>query len=199
MRRLLLAAVVAVLAGCSGQQSGPAAPTSKGDEYAALRAQAKLAPCPTAGRTATDATAGLPDLTLPCLGGGPDVRLAALAGTPTVVNVWAVWCGPCREELLSFQRLAERAGTRLRVLGVDSEEGSMRAPLSFVADRGVHFPSLYDQNGALRRHYATNGLPLTLFVRADGTVVADDIHRGPIGYDDLTAKIHQHLGVVVDG
>ena len=41
---------------------------------------------------------GLPDVTLPCLGGGRDVRLAGLRGRPMMINIWAQWCEPCRAE-----------------------------------------------------------------------------------------------------
>ena len=77
---------------------------------------------------------GLPNVTLPCLGGGPDVNLATLRG-PMVVNLWAVWCTPCRKELPILQKFQEKHGDRVPMLGIDyndtqPEQALRHPPLS---------------------------------------------------------------------
>jgi thiol-disulfide isomerase/thioredoxin len=103
---VLSAVLAAALAGCTAEAQPPAAPASPFADCAELT--------PTAGSTGK-----LPDLTLPCFTGGRPVGLADLRG-PAVINLWASWCGPCRTELPAMQRLADQAGDRLRVVGVDT-------------------------------------------------------------------------------
>jgi cytochrome c biogenesis protein CcmG/thiol:disulfide interchange protein DsbE len=195
MTRRPLAVLVAVaalaLAGCTAAPTDTPPPRvpSQSADLTAARAKAALAPCPAAGTKAD-----LPELTLPCLGGGPGVPLARLGGVPTVLNAWASWCGPCREELPTFERLAGAAGSRLRVLGVDTEDADGSA-LDFAAARGVHFASVVDTAGTLRTGRRIAGLPFTLFVRADGSVAS--VHIGPLEYDDLVAEVGKQLGVSV--
>ncbi|HSV67085.1 MAG TPA: TlpA disulfide reductase family protein [Mycobacteriales bacterium] len=207
-RRVLGCALVlaaALSAGCTAGQAGQAREDGAGPaaELAAARATAKLPGCPvpvaTAG-TASDQPGGpdrLPELTLPCLAGGPDIALHRLAGVPMVLNAWASWCVPCRAELPVFQRLADRTSGRLQVLGVDSEEPSMLAALDFAAARGVRFASVYDEPGRLRSVRAIPGLPFTLFVTAAGRVAS--VHIGPITDRALADGVRRHLGVRVDG
>ena len=67
-------------------------------ELAAQKKAAGIEDCPRSDPDVPAVTSGLPDLVLACLGGGREVRLAGLRGQPMMINVWAQWCGPCREE-----------------------------------------------------------------------------------------------------
>lgn len=202
----------ALLAGCSAapavsgaepkvssyaDPAGPprAAPPAPAGPERALVAAAGLDPCPRLPPREGPPAGGLPDVTLPCLGTGPAVRLAALAGRPTVLSVWAQWCAPCRDEAPVFQRLHQRAGTRVRVLGVDYAD-SPAAALRFAAELGLSYPSVTDQDGVLKAPLRLVGLPRTLFVDATGRVrhvlpapVRDDAH--------LAALVRDHLGVAL--
>ncbi len=198
-----------VLAGCgtasdagtrvtsSGSGSDGAAPASPGSGALAppeLVAAAQLADCPASGTGVAARDDGLPDLTLPCLGDGPPVRLAGLRGTPTVVNVWASWCGPCREELSLLGDLAG-AGSSVRVLGVDVQDDPASA-LSLLQDAGVHYPSVRDDDRATQLPMQWSGLPMTVFLDADGK--ATYVQRGPItSADQLLSLVSEHLGVTV--
>jgi cytochrome c biogenesis protein CcmG, thiol:disulfide interchange protein DsbE len=163
-RVALLLAGLALLAGC-GSASSPAA---KAEDLSPLRASARLGPCPRA------VSAELPALRLPCLSGGPDVDVAAGGpGVPTVVNMWATWCGPCVRETPLLVDLAARAGDRVALLGVATET-EPRLALLFNRDLSVHYPSVVDADGALFRRYA-GGLPVTLFVDASGRVVGRQV------------------------
>jgi cytochrome c biogenesis protein CcmG, thiol:disulfide interchange protein DsbE len=150
-----------------------------------------LEPCP-ASSTAPAVAGGLPDVTLPCLGSGPDVRLSGLSGEPTIVNVWASWCLPCRQELPLLAAAA--ASTRVRVIGVDATDDPASA-LTLLQASGVHYPSVRDDTGSTRASLQwASGLPVSLLVDASGRVV--HVQHGPIASaGDLAALLHDHLGV----
>jgi len=208
-RRRMFAAVVLlvtpVLAGCvSDGGSGPPAglpalgsPGAVDVGTAALRAQRKaagIAACPptdrASGVSAEPSARRLPDVTLPCLGGGPAVDLASLRG-PLVVNFWAQWCVKCRDELPYFARL-HRAG--VDVLGVDFQDTQPGAALTLAERAGVRFPSVADPTGQLRAPLRVIALPTTVFVAADGTV-AMQATREFTSYDELVTTVRDVLGV----
>src|SRR5687767_2173764 len=76
-------------------------------DLAAQKKAAGIEDCPTSDDAVPVADSGLPDVTLGCLGGGREVRLAGLRGQPMMINVWAQWCGPCREEAPYISEVAE--------------------------------------------------------------------------------------------
>jgi thiol-disulfide isomerase/thioredoxin len=154
--------------------------------------------CPTLGMRSTAATA-LPDLELPCLGsaGGaaPQLPLRRLTGTATVLNLWASWCRPCREELPALARLHRDAGGKVRVLGVASQDRT-GAALAYAADEQLPFGSLEDSDGRLGRALGRAGLPVTVLLAADGTVAG--VYQGPPLTDrTLHALVRDKLGVDV--
>jgi thiol-disulfide isomerase/thioredoxin len=136
----------------------------------------------------------LPDVALPCFTGGASVVLSKL-GRPAVINLWASWCGPCRAELPEFQRLADRAGANLLVLGVVTGD-TRGAASSLATDLGISFPALFDESGQLQRGVASMALPVTLFVDAGGELRHVD-KSGVLTLVDLTQLTGTHLGVVV--
>jgi thiol-disulfide isomerase/thioredoxin len=149
------------------------------------------------GRPTTAASA-LPDLSLSCLGaadGAAAVPLRRLTGRPMVINLWASWCGPCRAELPALARLSKDAGARLRVLGVASLDVPGNS-LSFAADNALPFPSLQDIDGDLGRDLRKRGLPVTVLVKADGSVA--DVYQGqPLTDATLRALVRDMLGIDV--
>lgn len=195
----LLAALFAVcagygvLAGCGGDAK-PATPDRA----------AWFQPCPAPAEpgTRSDAPAKartrspMPSEPLPCIEGGDPVDLAAPSGVPTVVTVWASWCAPCRQELPAFQRYAERAGTRLRVLGVVSGD-TRRAATALARELGVRFPTLYDESGRLMKRLGRTALPVTLFIDPDGRL-AHLYNSTPLTEPALSTLTRTHLGVVVE-
>jgi thiol-disulfide isomerase/thioredoxin len=178
----LTLAVLATLAGCTAEAKPPAGPQSPFAECAQLTA-------------ASGSAASLPDLTLPCFTGGRPVRLADLR-RPAVINLWASWCGPCRGELPAMQRLADRAGDRLRVVGVDTGDGR-DAAASFGTDTGVALPTLYDSDKALMNALGRTALPVTVFLDAAGrTYVYNQVALDDAG---LARLVREHTGVTVTG
>lgn len=173
----------------------------------AASASADLAPCPanfgqrpdSAGSGSSgdsgDSDTLLPALTLPCLSGGGEIDLAGAPGTPTVLNVWASWCGPCAAELPHLQKLHDRAGDKVQVLGVDILDSRDQA-LPFAAATGMTFPSLFDAKGELQQWSGIPGPPFTLLIDADGTIVHRKIGQ-VASYDELRGLVETHLGVEV--
>ena len=130
-----------------------------------------------------------PEFTLESLDGA-QVSLAALQGRPVVLNFWASWCEPCRDEAPVLQRAHEQlqedgAGTVLGATFEDSPEDSLR----FERETKVTFPSVRDVGQELAREYGTKNLPETFGLDREGRVVA--ISRGQISQeflDDALAK-----------
>ena len=73
----------------------------------------------------------------------PRVVLAALRGKPVLVNFWATWCTPCREEMPLLSAAHKRLGGKVAIVGVDVKDNRTEA-VRFLADRGVDYPSAYD-------------------------------------------------------
>jgi thiol-disulfide isomerase/thioredoxin len=160
-------------------------------------ADAPVLPCtgldrPVPGATPAGDGRTLPDLSLSCLGGGPPVTLRGLRG-PMVLNVWASWCGPCREELPFLVATHAALKDRVRFLGIDlrDDDGPAREWLSY---NGVGWPSLADAKGSIRGPLSVPGPPVTLFVNSAGQVVG--VHYGQFtSAAQVQAAIAEHLGV----
>ncbi len=103
-------------------------------------------------------------------GRGP-VSLAELAGKPVVVNFFAAWCVPCREELPLLEAAHRRLDGRVAFVGIDTRDSRSQAR-DLLAETGVTFPAGYDPKGVLVDRYGLGrGLPATLFLDADGVIV----------------------------
>jgi len=200
LRRLgaaLTAAVVplATVTGCSGGAAitAPDLESRIDVDTPALRAakqDAGVQQCPAPAARRSE----LPDLTLPCLGGGRPVALDRVAG-PAVVTLWASWCVSCPDELPLYQRLARRAAPDLTVLGVDYQDTQPGAALTLLDRTGATFPQVADPGGSLADHYRVSGLPAVLLVDAQGRVTF--MLRRVDTYAELTGLVAEHTGVQV--
>jgi cytochrome c biogenesis protein CcmG, thiol:disulfide interchange protein DsbE len=181
------AAVIAVLAVLAAACGGghPAGTSAHNPSTANLRKAAHLPPCPR-----PSGHGDLPAVALDCLAGGPAVRLDGLTGRPTVVNLWASWCGPCREELPAFNRLA--ATGKVRVIGVASDD-DLRSALSYAGALKLDFPSLLDEHGALKARLGVPGLPATVLLDGQGRIVRR--HPGQLTDASLADLLRTGLGI----
>lgn len=159
LRPILLGAAAALLLA-----GGPGAAADSGE------------PAPELGRP-------VPDFTLPDLAGRL-VRLADLRGQKAVlINFWATWCVPCREEMPTLERLyRERRGV-LEVLGVSLDTVGPAKVRAFTRELGLTFPILLDPKLLAARKYRVRALPMSFVVDRSGMLR----HR-EIGYRDWTDR-----------
>lgn len=96
-------------------------------------------------------------------------RLASLKGYPVVINKWASWCVPCKEESSLFQRVSAEYGRRVAFIGIDSEDSSRADAVAFLKSFPVSYPSYYDHSGALGQQLTDSSFrPATLFIPLHG-------------------------------
>jgi len=102
---------------------------------------------------------------------GPDRRLGQYRGRPLLINVWASWCGPCREEMASLERLAWlEHPVPFVVIGVSTDDEA-DAARAFLKRQNATFNHFLDRNLELENLLGANRLPLTILVGADGRVL----------------------------
>lgn len=106
---------------------------------------------------------------------GPSQKLSDYRGKPLIINVWASWCGPCRDEMGSLQRLARRyGGKQFNVIGISTDD--YREPaLAFLKVSNTTFTNYIDSNLLMENMLGADRIPLTLLVDAKGKVL-DKIH-----------------------
>ena len=92
-------------------------------------------------------------------------------GKPLIINVWASWCGPCRSEMSSLERLAQRYnGKAFNIIGVSTDD-YREAAAAFIKQSGISFENFLDSKLFLENMLGANTIPLTLLVDADGRVL----------------------------
>ena len=107
---------------------------------------------------------------------GANHRLSEEVGNIVIVNFWASWCGPCREELPAFESLyQEYADLGVTVYGVNVDDDPEKANV-LLKDIDVSFPVLFDTNGDVSKLYDVSAMPTTVMVDRDGNTRL--IHKG---------------------
>ena len=107
---------------------------------------------------------------------GENLRLSEFRGDVVMINFWATWCGPCRQEMPLLDDLYgryKRVGFNL--LGVNIDDDSRRA-MEMVQELGVNFPVLFDERKEVARLYEVEAMPVTILVDRVGRV--RHIHHG---------------------
>ena len=116
-----------------------------------------------------------PDFTLHSVA-GPNMRLREQRGQVVMLNFWASWCGPCREEMPRLDRLYEKYhASGFQLLGVNVDD-DVRNATGASSKLGLHFPVLLDTEKKVSRLYDLNTMPSTVLIDRDGRVRY--IHRG---------------------
>jgi thiol-disulfide isomerase/thioredoxin len=103
---------------------------------------------------------------------GKTVKLSALKGKVVFLNFWATWCGPCRSEMPSMQRLYEKLkADGLEILAVDLQEDKVKVQ-AFAKELGLAFPILLDSDGRVGAAYNARSIPTTYLIGRDGSIFA---------------------------
>jgi peroxiredoxin len=122
---------------------------------------------------------------------GDTLRLADLRGVPVLLNIWATWCPPCREEMPGLQALHEAYGAQgLRVIGVSVDSrGAESAIRSFAEDHHITFTLLHDMAEQVPRQFRTTGVPETFLIDASGVLA----HRWIGAFDPLAEDVTRRI------
>ena len=116
-----------------------------------------------------------PDFTLKTHGGG-NLRLSEHRGEVILLNFWASWCGPCRQEMPLLDELHQRYGELgFSVLGVNVDKEPAKAA-QLLRDIPVNFPVLLDDQGSVSASYDVSAMPTTILIDRDGNMRY--LHRG---------------------
>ena len=105
---------------------------------------------------------------------GEEIRFADLVGKPLLLNIWATWCPPCREELPFFQQAFEKYAENITFvfLSVDDEKEEVE---EFITENGYTFPVYLDSGSNCLITYGINSIPVTVLVDAEGNILAGQI------------------------
>ncbi|HET8706721.1 MAG TPA: TlpA disulfide reductase family protein, partial [Pseudomonadales bacterium] len=131
-----------------------------------------------------------PDFTLKSTTGG-NMRLSEQRGQIILLNFWATWCGPCRQELPEFEKLKQKyAKYGFEVWAVNVDNDSNEA-LKFIKPLGITYPVLFDSGLNISQQYKVETMPSTFLLDRDGRVRF--IHHGfqPSYVEKYDAEIHQ--------
>jgi cytochrome c biogenesis protein CcmG, thiol:disulfide interchange protein DsbE len=163
--------------------------------HASLVAAANLPDCPTTTGIGLVAN-GLPSMTFPCLADGPKVDLAKLRG-PLVLNIWAGPCAECRVESPQIRAFAAAARGRVAVLGVVDGQYNNSETWDDALDAShglaLGYPSVWDADGKFVQWTRSPGIPVSLFIKADGTIAKAKL--GVLNPGELEQLVTQYLGI----
>lgn len=128
-----------------------------------------------------------PDFALLDAQDGTTVRkLSDYRGKAVVLNWYASWCGPCKQEIPDFEAAYQALGDQLVILGVDYQESAEKAR-SILAEFEATYPAVLDSEGSVAEHYRVSGMPTTYFIDAQGVVRG--AKTGRVTEEDLAANL----------
>ncbi|MHB1160860.1 MAG: TlpA family protein disulfide reductase [Chloroflexota bacterium] len=118
---------------------------------------------------------------------GQTVRLSEMRGKPVLINFWATWCPPCRQEMPDLEKAYQKyKGQGVLFLGVDKQEDE-ETVRKFVQQNRYSWTFLLDSDGRVANSYWVSGIPTSYFVDREGIV--RDVHIGAINASLLEAKL----------
>jgi thiol-disulfide isomerase/thioredoxin len=124
---------------------------------------------------------------------GKTVNLNQFKGKPILINFWATWCGPCKEELPSMQRLhdASKSNGDIQILAISIDRFNIEKVNQYARDLNLTFPILLDPDRVARKPYFVRSLPTSYLVDADGKL--QGFISGARKWDSPAAKQVFHL------
>jgi len=136
-----------------------------------------------------------PDFDLPT-SQGAQIALSSLRGQPVIINLWASWCPPCREEMPALQKVYDSYHEQgLEILAVNAtSQDDVQAAIEFSTRLGLTFPILFDRDSRVSRLFQLQSLPTTYFVGRDG-LIQEVVVGGPMAEALLRIRVERLLGV----
>jgi cytochrome c biogenesis protein CcmG/thiol:disulfide interchange protein DsbE len=115
---------------------------------------------------------------------GERASVELMRGRPVLLNVWATWCHPCRQEIPALEQLHQRYGPRgLHVVGVSIDQRDQETGIrEFLQEYGASYPIWLDPDSEVTTAYSTMGVPSTFLIGPDGTLLWK--HMGPVTADN---------------
>jgi len=127
---------------------------------------------------------------------GEQIQLSQLRGQVVVLNFWASWCPPCREEMPSMERLYQAFRDKgMVLLAVNVEENGRDAVKEFISKRNYSFPLLLDEDAAIQNSYGVFRFPETFIIDQNGTVVEKIIG----GRDWMHESLYKKIDFLING
>jgi peroxiredoxin len=156
-----------------------------------LAARLTLPGGPASPATATAPGHHAPDFMLTDLQ-GHNVRLSDLRGKAVVLNFWATWCPPCKQEIPWFVDLQKRySGQGLQIVGVSMDDGDPKDVVKFAAENSINYPILIGQDKVADEYGGIEYLPTTFYIGRNGVVV--DRVFGQAGREEIEQDIQRAI------
>jgi cytochrome c biogenesis protein CcmG, thiol:disulfide interchange protein DsbE len=126
---------------------------------------------PKNGAVATEKSLA-PDVSVRSLANGSTLKLSDLKGKVVLLNFWATWCPPCREEIPSMMKLNSlMSGKPFQMVAISIDEGGKPAIESFFKESGFSLPTYLDESGASVKSYGITGVPESFIIDKQGILV----------------------------
>lgn len=113
-----------------------------------------------------------PEVSVVSMANGSTLKLSDLKGKVVLLNFWATWCPPCREEIPSMMKLNSfMTGKPFQMIAVSIDEGGKQAIESFFKETGFSLPTYLDESGASSKAYGITGVPESFIIDKNGVLV----------------------------
>lgn len=113
-----------------------------------------------------------PDISVVSLTNGTTLKLSDLKGKVVLLNFWATWCPPCREEMPSMMKLNRfMVGKPFQMVAVSIDEGGKQAVEGYFKESGYSLPTYFDESGASSKSYGITGVPESFIIDKQGILV----------------------------
>ncbi|MFD2925666.1 TlpA family protein disulfide reductase [Halobacillus naozhouensis] len=131
-----------------------------------------------------------PNFTLKTLD-GETLSLSDLRGEKVMLNFWATWCPPCREEMPRMERFHQKYGDEIKIVAVNAtgSESSIKKVKNYIQEGGYTFPVVLDKELKVNNDYQAIALPTTYFIGTDG-VIQQPRKVGPMSYEYMVKMMN---------
>lgn len=129
---------------------------------------------------------------------GNEVKLSDLRGKAVVLNFWASWCAPCKEEIPWFVEMQKRYGSQgLQIVGVSMDDGDPKEVVKFAAENAINYPVVFGVEKVADEYGGIDYLPTTFYIDRNG-VVLDRVYGQP-ERDEIEQKIKRAIATTATG